>query len=57
MTFCQNVASLPLDALSTFIRSQNGGGFGGGRGGGFVNSLGEMAEEVRSCKAVAMDVK
>ena len=29
--FCRNVASLPLDAQSTFIRSQQGGrgGFGG----------------------------
>jgi hypothetical protein len=47
--FCRNVATLPLDASSTFIRSQNGGG--GGRGGGFVNSLGAMAAEVRGCGA------
>jgi hypothetical protein len=44
--FCANVAALPLDASSTFIRSQSGGG---GRGGGFVNSLGAMAAEVRGC--------
>jgi hypothetical protein len=49
-TFCRNVATLPLDGTSTFIRSQNGGG-GGGRGGGFVNSLGAMAQEVRGCGA------
>jgi hypothetical protein len=45
--FCRNVASFPLDASSTFIRSQNGGGGGFSRGGGFVSSLGQMALEVR----------
>ena len=45
--FCRNVATLPLDASSTFIRSQNGGG--GGRG-GFVNYLGAMAQEVSQCR-------
>jgi hypothetical protein len=47
-TFCRNVASLPLDASSTFIRSQSGGA-GGGRGGNFVSSLGAMAQETRGC--------
>jgi len=48
--FCRNVAALPLDRSSTFIRSASGGGgFGGGRGGGFVSSLGPMAAEVASC--------
>jgi hypothetical protein len=46
--FCQNVATLPLDASSTFIRSQSGGG--GGRGGSFVNFLGAMAQETRNCR-------
>jgi hypothetical protein len=46
--FCRNVATLPVDQSSTFIRSQNGGGFGG-RGGGFVNSLGAIATEVGTC--------
>jgi hypothetical protein len=41
--FCQNVAALPLDASSTFIRSSSGGG------GGFVNTLGAMAAETRNC--------
>ena len=46
--FCASVATMPLDATSTFIRSSSGrGGFG--RGGGFISSLGAMAEEVRSC--------
>jgi hypothetical protein len=45
--FCRNVASLPLDASSVFIRSSSGGGFG--RGGRFVNSLGAMAAETRAC--------
>ena len=48
--FCRNVATLPLDESSTFIRSQNGGGSGfGGRGGGFINSLGATANEIRAC--------
>jgi hypothetical protein len=49
-TFCRNVAGLPLDTSSTFIRSSNGGG---GFGGGFVSSLGRMTEEVSSCQALA----
>lgn len=49
-TFCRNVASLPLDDGSTFIRSQSGGGGGGyGRGPGFVSSLGAMKTETASC--------
>ena len=47
--FCRNVATLPLDQSSTFIRSQNGGGFGG-RGGGFINSLGSIQAETRTCR-------
>jgi len=46
--FCRNVASLPLDGHSTFIRSAQGGGFG--PGGGFVSSLGAMADEVKGCQ-------
>jgi hypothetical protein len=46
--FCANVAAMPIDATSTFIRSSSGGG-SLGRGGGFVSSLGAMAEEVKSC--------
>jgi hypothetical protein len=47
-SFCKNVATMPLDAASTFIRSQSGGG--GGRGGGFINSLGAMAAETQTCR-------
>ena len=51
--FCRNVATLPLDRASTFIRSENGRGVGanaaGFRGPGFVSSLGAMADEVKSC--------
>jgi len=43
--FCRNVATLPLDSSSTFIRSASGGGFF--RGPGFVSSLGSMTAEVR----------
>jgi hypothetical protein len=45
--FCRNVATLPLDASSTFIRSVRGGGFGPGMG---LNSeLGGMLAEVKDC--------
>lgn len=44
--FCANVASMPLDASSTFIRTAQGGG--GGRG-GLATYLGEMQTETRSC--------
>jgi hypothetical protein len=44
--FCANVASMPLDEQSTFIRSQSGGGGGGA---GFVNMLGPMQSETRGC--------
>ncbi len=43
--FCANVASMPLDARSTFIRSQS---FGGG---GFQNMLGDMQAETSGCVA------
>jgi hypothetical protein len=45
--FCGNVASMPLDDKSTFIRSASQGG--GGPGGGLVNSLGSMQNETRGC--------
>jgi hypothetical protein len=41
--FCSNVASMPLAPMSTFVRSQSGGG------GGFRNMLGDMMEETRPC--------
>ena len=46
--FCRNVASLPIDGSSTFIRTANRGGFG--RGAGFVTSLGSMLDETRDCR-------
>jgi hypothetical protein len=45
--FCRNVATLPLDGGSTFIRSTSGRGTGFGVG--FVSSLGAIAAETRSC--------
>jgi hypothetical protein len=42
--FCASVASMPLDASSTFIRSQSGGG-------GFISMLGAMQAETRGCAA------
>ena len=44
-TFCANVASMPLDESSTFIRSQSLGGMGG-----FVSSLGSMSADTRACR-------
>jgi hypothetical protein len=52
--FCSNVASMPLDASSTFIRSVRGGA-GGTRAGLspgvslFTSSLGAMQAETQSC--------
>ena len=43
--FCANVASMPLDGSSTFIRTTQGGG---GRG-GLMTYLGEMQAETRNC--------
>ena len=45
--FCGNVATLPLDRSSTFIRSVRNGMYG--RGVGLDSVLGNMASEVRSC--------
>jgi hypothetical protein len=45
--FCRNVATLPLDGSSTFIRSSSARGQGFGRG--FVSSLGSMAAESKAC--------
>jgi hypothetical protein len=44
--FCRNVAALPLDSSSTFIRSSSRGGYGR-----FVSSLGNMASEVQTCRS------
>jgi hypothetical protein len=47
--FCGNVAALPLDDSSTFIRSVRGGQFGYGNGG--LNSvLGNMLEDTKVCR-------
>ena len=51
--FCANVATMPLDASSTFIRSSQNRGGGGGRGGGLVNSLGSMQAETQGCRSTA----
>jgi hypothetical protein len=49
--FCANVASMPLDQHSTFIRSQTGGSRG--FGGGFTNFPGMMQAETSGCAVPA----
>ena len=48
--FCANVANLPIDDHSTFIRTTGGGGRGYG-GGGLMTYLGSMKEDTRGCGA------
>ncbi len=45
--FCANVATMPLTDRSTFIRSSQGRGGGGGSG--LMNELGAMQAETRQC--------
>jgi hypothetical protein len=45
--FCANVAAMPLDSSSTFIRTAQGGGMG--RGGGLMTYLGSMQGETKNC--------
>ncbi|MEO8071415.1 MAG: hypothetical protein ABI652_08430 [Acidobacteriota bacterium] len=47
--FCGNVASMPLDGSSTFIRSGQGGFGGGGGGGALRSALGPMQSETQEC--------
>jgi hypothetical protein len=46
--FCANVATLPLDERSTFIRAVRAGRYTGG--GGLTSTLGNIATEVAGCK-------
>ena len=48
-TFCANVATLPIDSASTFIRSVRNGTFGPGVG--LDSELGNIAGEVKVCAA------
>ena len=47
--FCRNVATLPLEPSSTFIRSVRGGG--AGPGGGLNSELGNMQADIKDCGA------
>lgn len=49
--FCGNVATLPLDDTSTFIRSVRTGYYG--RGMGLTSELGNINSEVKGCTAVS----
>jgi hypothetical protein len=46
-SFCTNVATLPLDAFSTFIRSVRNSTYGPGVG--LDSELGNIADEVKAC--------
>jgi hypothetical protein len=46
-TFCANVATLPIDDTSTFIRSVRNSTYGPGVG--LDSELGNIAGEVKSC--------
>jgi hypothetical protein len=48
-TFCGNVAALPLDKTSTFIRSVHGGSAGFQFGFGLTSELGSMIDETKEC--------
>ena len=48
-TFCKNVATLPIEPSSTFIRSVRGGG--AGPGAGLNSELGNMQADVKDCGA------
>ena len=50
--FCANVATLPLDEKSTFIRTSRGRPGGAGPGGGMMPTLGSMQDETRDCGSV-----
>ncbi len=45
--FCANVAAMPLDEASTFIRTSQGGAGGGGNG--LMTYLGPMQSETKGC--------
>jgi hypothetical protein len=47
-SFCANVATLPLDGTSTFIRTMRGGRYGPGRG--LASELGLIEAETSDCK-------
>ena len=48
--FCHNVATLPFDETSRFIRATRGGRYGAGYAYGLSSELGEMAAAVKSCE-------
>jgi hypothetical protein len=48
--FCRNVATLPLDESSQFIRATRGGRYGAGYAYGLSSELGDMATAVKSCE-------
>jgi hypothetical protein len=49
--FCANVATLPLDDTSTFIRAARGGRYGPG---GLSSGLSKITEGVKSCDGVGL---
>jgi hypothetical protein len=53
LNFFNNVATLPMDSSSTFIRTfgPNAGGFGYSGGAGFQSTLSSMMDVVKVCTA------
>ena len=47
-SFCRNVATLPLDDSSMFIRSLRGGRYG--QGFGLNSQLGPMLSDIERCR-------
>jgi hypothetical protein len=50
--FCANVATMPLDSSSTFIRTSQSGGMG--RGGGLMTFINSIQADIRSCGGGAL---
>jgi len=48
--FCRNVATLPIDETSRFIRATRGGRYGAGYAYGLSSELGDMFAAVKSCE-------
>ncbi len=55
LTFCSNVATLPVDATSRFIRSVRTGQYGYGPG--LTSVLGNITEDIKQCTTSLQEVR